>query len=115
MLQAAEDVLNLLSQEGVYVDDLPMDAGRPGGLAALHGRGPRRRRSAAVGGIRDARALETARGLMKSDSIFRDTALFFQRRFDAVLTEFAAGASDAEHRSSSPTPARAAPSCCSRG
>ena len=33
---------------------------------------------------------------MKSDTIFRDTALFFQRRFDAVLTEFAAGAGDAE-------------------
>ena len=33
---------------------------------------------------------------MKSDTIFRDTALFFQRRFDSVLSEFAAGAGDAE-------------------
>ena len=33
---------------------------------------------------------------MKSDSIFRDSALFFQRRFDGVLGEFAADADDAE-------------------
>ena len=33
---------------------------------------------------------------MRSDSIFRDSALFFQRRFDGVLAEFAAEASDAE-------------------
>ena len=33
---------------------------------------------------------------MQSDSIFRDSALFFQRRFDGVLAEFAAEASDAE-------------------
>ena len=51
---------------------------------------------ARVGAIRDPRALETARALTKSDPIFRDTALFFQRRFDAVLGEFAAGAGDAE-------------------
>ena len=51
---------------------------------------------AGLGGIRDERALETARGLMKSDSIFRDSALFFQRRFDGVLWEFAGEASDAD-------------------
>ena len=50
---------------------------------------------AAVGGIRDDRALEAARALTKSDPIFRDTALFFQRRFDVVLSEFAAASSDA--------------------
>ena len=33
---------------------------------------------------------------MRSDSIFRDSALFFQRRFDGVLCEFATEASDAE-------------------
>ena len=46
--------------------------------------------------MRDPRALEVARGLAKADSIFRDTALFFQRRFDAVLQEFAGEATDAE-------------------
>ena len=47
-----------------------------------------------VGGISDARALEAARGLMRSDSIFRDSALFFQRRFDSVLSDFARDADD---------------------
>jgi hypothetical protein len=95
MLQAAEDVLNLLSQEGVFVDELPME---PVDVAAWRRfmagvRGPE---VAGLGGIRDPQALEVARRLMKSDSIFRDTALFFQRRFDGVLSEFCADAGDAE-------------------
>lgn len=93
MLQAAEDVLNLLSQEGVYVDDLPMEPADPAAwrrfMAGI--RGPE---IAGLGGIRDPEALAAARGLMKSDSIFRDTALFFQRRFDSILADFARGADD---------------------
>jgi hypothetical protein len=94
MLQAAEDVLNLLAQEGVFVDELPME---PVEAHAWRGfiRGVRGPKIAGLGGIRDPRALEAARGLMKSDSIFRDSALFFQRRFDGVLGEFAADADDA--------------------
>ena len=49
-----------------------------------------------MGAVRDAAALEAARALMKVDTIFRDAALFFQRRFDAVLVEIAVGATDAE-------------------
>ena len=96
VLQAAEDVLNLLSQEGVFVDELPMDAGRHRGLAAVHGRASAAPEVAGLGGIADERALDAARGLMQTDSIFRDSALFFQRRFDRVLAEFGTGASDAE-------------------
>ncbi len=95
MLQAAEDVLDLLSQEGVFVDELPMapvDAGAWRRFIAGR-RGPE---VSGLGGIGDARALEAARSLMRADSIFRDSALFFQRRFDGVLGEFAARASDAE-------------------
>ena len=50
MLQAAEDVLNLLSQEGVFVDELPMAPVDAGGLAAVHGRQARARRSPASAG-----------------------------------------------------------------
>lgn len=94
VLQSAEDVLNLLSQEGVFVDDLAM---RPVDVAAWRRfvagvRGPE---IAGVGGIDDARALEVARELMRGDSIFRDSALFFQRRFDRVLAEYGREASDA--------------------
>ena len=51
---------------------------------------------AGLGGIGDTRAQEAARRLMRSDSIFRDSALFFLRRFDSVLSEFCSEASDAQ-------------------
>jgi hypothetical protein len=93
MLQAAEDVLTLLSQKGIYVDDLAVDAGDPAAwrrfIAGV--RGPE---VAGIGQVQDAAAVETVRGLMKGDPIFRDTALFFHRRFDAVLVEFASDAED---------------------
>lgn len=95
MLQAAEDVLTLLSQEGVYMDDLavaPVDP-RDWRRFINGGRGPE---VAGLGGIGDPVALDVARGLMRSDPIFRDTALFFQRRFDAVLSLFAERAGDAQ-------------------
>jgi len=95
MLQAAEDVLNLLSQEGVYVDELPMEPVDPAAWRRFIA-GVRGAEVAAVAGIRDPRAIETARRLTASDSIFRDSALFFQRRFDGVLAAFAADAKDAE-------------------
>jgi len=95
MLQAAEDVLNLLSQEGIYVDELPMDPVDPAAWRRFM-RGVRGAEVTSVGGIRDPRALDTARRLSKSDSIFRDSALFFQRRFDGILGEFGGEASDAD-------------------
>jgi hypothetical protein len=94
MLQAAEDVMNLLSQEGVYMDDLHHDPAPPETWRAFVA-GQRGAAVAAVGGITDPAALDAVRGLMKSDPIFRDTALFFQRRFDVVLADFARDASDA--------------------
>lgn len=93
MLQAAEDVLTLLSQEGVYMDDLAVVPGEPEHWRRFMA-GARGAEVASVGGVHDVTALETARRLVKSDPIFRDTALFFQRRFDAVLAEFAREASD---------------------
>jgi hypothetical protein len=93
MLQAAEDVLTILSQQGVYTDDLE-PAERDAGAWRRFIAGARGSEVDAVGAIRDPRALEAARGLMKSDPIFRDTALFFHRRLDAVLAEFASEAPD---------------------
>ena len=95
VLQSAEDVLNLLSQEGVFVDDLPMAAVDTVAWRRFMAgvRGPE---IAGLGGIADPKALEAARTLMRSDSIFRDSALFFQRRFDRVLAEFGREASDAQ-------------------
>ncbi len=94
-LQASEDVMTLLSQEGLYMDDLAIApaeaeawrrfvAGERGGAAD------------GLGAMRDGAVIETTRALMKADPIFRDAALFFQRRFDAVLGEIAPHVADAE-------------------
>lgn len=95
MLQAAEDVLDLLSQEGVFMDNLALD---PPDASAWRRfiSGGRGTEVAGVGGIRDAEAMEITRGLMRTDPIFRDTALFLQRRFDVVLANFAGDASDGQ-------------------
>lgn len=95
MLQSAEDVLTLLSQEGVYMEDLTVQIGDP-----VHWRrfmeGERGPEVAGVGGVQDGQAMELTQSLLKSDPIFRDTALFFQRRFGRVLQDFAREASDKE-------------------
>ncbi len=93
MLQAAEDVMNLLAQEGVYMDDLGPEPAPPEAWRAF-AEGRRGPEVDAVGGIRDERALAVVKRLMKSDPIFRDTALFFQRRFDGVLGHLAARLDD---------------------
>lgn len=95
MLQAAEDVLNMLSQQGIYVDDLEATPGDPDQWRRFIA-GTRGSDVAGIGGISDPEALETTRALLRSDPIFRDTALFFQRRFDTVLGDHAATASDEE-------------------
>jgi len=100
-LQAAEDVMTLLSQHGVFMEDLafePADAAAWRRFVAGGRDGGRDGAAADLGALADADAgaVETTRGLMKADPIFRDTALFFQRRFDGVLGELAEGASDAD-------------------
>ena len=93
MLQAAEDILTMLSEEGVYLEDadiVPSDAGAWRRFIA----GARGNDIGRIGGVRDADMLTAARERMRSDPIFRDTALFFQRRFDAMLSKFAREASD---------------------
>lgn len=92
-LQAAEDVLNLLSQEGVFVDELPLAEVEPSAWRRFMA-GMRGAKVGAVGGIDDPRALEVAERLMKTDSVFRDTALFFLRRFERVLAEYGQDADD---------------------
>lgn len=92
-LQAAEDVLNLLSQEGIFVDELSLAEVEPSAWRRFMS-GMRGAKVGAVGGIDDPRALDVAERLMKTDSVFRDTALFFLRRFERVLADYAQDADD---------------------
>ena len=93
LIQAAQDVLTLLSQDGIYMDDLIPDRARPE-IWRQFGQGVRGRSIAALGGIRDRSSLALASGRMKQDPIFRDAAHHFLRLFDKTFARFEGDASD---------------------
>lgn len=95
LIQASQDVLTLLSQEGIYMDDLRPDMARPD-LWRQFARGERGRSIAALGGVRDRTSLALTAGRMKQDPIFRDVAHHFLRLFDRMFADFETTASDAE-------------------
>lgn len=95
LVQASQDVLTLLSQDGIYMDDLRPDMARPEIWRRFAG-GERGRAIAALGGIRDRSSLALTAGRMKQDPIFRDAAHHFLRRFDKMFAEFEREATDAE-------------------
>jgi len=95
LVQASQDVLTLLSQEGIYMDDLRPDRARPEIWRAF-AEGARGRTIAALGGIRDRSSLALTNARMKQDPIFRDAAHHFLRRFDRTFAEFEKEATDGE-------------------
>jgi hypothetical protein len=95
VIRAAQDVLTLLSQEGIYMDDLRPEMARPDLWRRFAG-GERGRAVAAVGGIRDRSSLALTAARMREDTIFRDAAHHFLRTFDKVFQAFEKNASDAE-------------------
>lgn len=95
LIQAAQDVLTLLSQDGIYMDDLRPDMARPE-IWRQFAQGTRGRAVAALGGVRDRTSLALTSGRMKQDPIFRDAAHHFLRLFDRTFAEFEPQASDAD-------------------
>lgn len=95
LVQASQDVLTLLSQDGIYMDDLRPDRARPE-IWRQFATGERGRAVAALGGVRDRSSLALTSGRMKQDPIFRDAAHHFLRRFDRMFTEFETRATDSE-------------------
>ncbi|PYF11196.1 hypothetical protein C8J30_103292 [Rhodobacter viridis] len=95
LLRAAQDVLNLLAQDGIYMDDLKPDRARPE-LWRRFAKGERGREIAALGGVRDRSSLALTSGRMRTDTIFRDAAHHFLRQFDRTFVEFEQNASDQE-------------------
>lgn len=95
LVQAAQDVLTLLSQDGIYMDDLRPDMARPE-LWRRFAKGERGRTIAALGGVRDRSSLALTAGRMKQDPIFRDAAHHFLRLFDKGFARFEETATDAE-------------------
>ncbi|MBS9717490.1 hypothetical protein ACFFUT_15480 [Pseudohalocynthiibacter aestuariivivens] len=93
LVQASQDVLTLLSQDGIYMDDLRPDRARPE-IWRSFARGERGRPVAALGGVRDRSSLALTAGRMRQDPIFRDAVHHFLREFDKTFVEFEGNASD---------------------
>ncbi len=92
-IQASQDILTLLSQEGIYMDDLTPEKTRAETWRHF-GQGKRGKDIAPLGGIRDRSLLETVASKMREDTVFRDAVHHFLRKFDLVFTEFCEDASD---------------------
>ena len=93
LIRAAQDVLTLLAQEGIFMDDLTPDRARPE-LWRKFATGERGRGIAALGGVRDRSSLALTAGRMREDPVFRDAAHHFLRTFDRAFQEFEKNASD---------------------
>lgn len=95
LIRAAQDVLTLLAQEGIFMDDLRPDRARPE-LWRAFAQGERGRAVSGLGGIRDRSSLALAAGRMREDPVFRDAAHHFLRTFDRTFQDFEKNAADAE-------------------
>lgn len=95
LVHAAQDVLTLLSQDGIYMDDLRPDRAKPE-IWRRFATGERGHTVAPLGGVRDRSSLALASGRMKQDAVFRDAVHHFLRKFDKTFAEFEHTATDEE-------------------
>lgn len=95
VVRSAQDVLTLLSQDGIYMDDLLPDRAKPD-IWRRFATGARGREVSALGGIRDRAALALSARRMREEPIFRDAAHHFLRGFDQTLARIEPEATDAE-------------------
>lgn len=93
LIRAAQDVLTLLAQDGIYMDDLRPDRARPE-IWRRFAAGERGRTVAALGGIRDRSSIALTAGRMRTDPVFRDAAHHFLRQFDRSFQAFEKTATD---------------------
>ncbi|MEM6635881.1 MAG: hypothetical protein AAF667_08325 [Pseudomonadota bacterium] len=95
LIQASQDVLTLMSQDGIYMDDLSPDLARPE-IWRRFAEGERGRAIAMLGGVRDRSSLALSAQRMRQDHIFRDAAHHFLRQFDRTFIAFEQTATDDE-------------------
>ena len=93
LVRSSQDVLTMLSQDGIYMDDLRPDRARPE-VWRKFAQGERGRAIAGLGGVRDRSCLALTAARMREDPIFRDATHHFLRRFDKTFAAFEDGASD---------------------
>lgn len=95
LIQASQDVLTLLSQDGIYMDDLTPDRSKTD-IWRRFASGERGPTVSGLGGIRDRSSLALSASRMRQDSIFRDAAHHFLRTFDKTLSSISDRLSDQE-------------------
>jgi len=93
LIRSAQDVLTLLSQDGIYMDDLKPDRAKPE-IWRRFAQGERGRAIAGLGGVRDRSSLALTSARMREDPVFRDAGHHFLRTFDRAFQEFEANATD---------------------
>ncbi|WP_375260991.1 hypothetical protein [Palleronia sp.] len=95
VVTAAQDLLTLLSQQGLYMDDLTVERARPE-LWRRFAHGERGASIGAVGGVRDDEMVALVTQRLRADAIFRDVALHFLRVFDQLLDRIEPRLTDGE-------------------
>lgn len=95
LIRASQDILTLLSQEGIYTDDFSPDRARPE-IWRRFAQGARGQSVADLGGIRSSTALTKVINRMRDDVVFRDAAHHFLRYFDYAIVAFVQTATDQE-------------------
>ena len=95
LVQASQDVLVLLSQDGIYMDDLhPAPTGAD--LWRRFAKGERGKAVDLLGGIKEQHDLSAISIRMREDTIFRDSVHHFLRCFDQFLVTFEENATDTD-------------------
>lgn len=95
LIRAAQDVLNLLAQDAIFMDDLTPSGTRVD-LWRRFAQGERGPEITAIGAVSDRSSQLLAASRMRSDTIFRDAVHHFLRQFDKTFASFEKSATDAE-------------------
>ncbi len=88
LIRASEDILTLFSREAMYMDDLTANSTLPE-TWRKYAKGGRGQEIAELGEKIDRKCLELVDERMKQDSVFRDAAEHFLRKFDKTFSEMA--------------------------
>ena len=88
LIRAAQDVVTLLAQAGIYMDELAPAPG-PASAWRAFAEGVRGPQVAVLAGVSDPNALDVSAHLLRGDEIFRDAAHHFLRQFDRMMARMA--------------------------
>jgi len=95
LVQASQDVLTLLSQDGIYMDDLRPEPATAA-LWRQFAEGVRGKDVDPLGGVKDQTYLSLVSTRTREDTIFRDSVHHFLRCFDQMLVSFESDATDTD-------------------